>query len=137
MAKVAGVDVMLYLNTGTDVSPTFTVLGGQTEATLNREAEEIDVSSKDDPEGYGDSLMGKKTWSIECEGFLKDSDAAFEVLEQVFEARQALKVELRMPSGKTYSGTVRIAELPLEFPQDDGATFSTTLSGSGPLTITP
>ncbi|SHE66194.1 phage major tail protein, TP901-1 family [Seinonella peptonophila] len=137
MPKVAGVDVLLYLNTGTDVSPTYTVLGGQTEATLNREAEEIDVSAKTDPDDYGDFLIGKKTWNIECEGFYVDSDTAFDALEQAFENREHLMVELRMPSGKTYSGTVRIQELPMEFPQDDGTTFSTTLLGSGPLTITP
>jgi TP901-1 family phage major tail protein len=138
--KVAGVDVLLYVQTGTDQTsgdPIFTVLGGQGDATLNREAEEIDVSAKTDGNGYGDYLAGRKTWSIECEGFIVEDDAAYDTLEQKYEARETLKVELRMPSGKIYSGEVVITEFPLEFPQDDGATFSLTLQGRGPLTITP
>lgn len=157
MAKVAGVDVLLYVQDGYEEetpgggggnkedegvevkaqTPKFTVLGGQTEATLNREAEEIDVSSKDDADGYGDMLVGKKSWNIEAEGFYIDGDTAFEKIEDLFESRSHVNVELRMPSGKKYSGKCYITEFPYEFPQDDGATYSLTLVGAGPLVRTP
>jgi TP901-1 family phage major tail protein len=137
MAKVAGIDVLLYVDTDTTgTTPNFVVLGGQGDATLNREAEEVDVSAKTDGE-YGDFLAGRKTWNIECDGFIVENDAAFERMEQAYEAREALDVELRMPSGKKYSGTVIITEFPLEFAQEDGGSFSLTLTGKGPLTITP
>ena len=130
MEKVAGIDVLVYA----DVDGTMEVLGGQGDATLNREAEEIDVSAKTDGQ-YGDYLTGRKTWSVECEGFLVDGDAAFEALETKYEERNPVAIEIRMPSGKTYSGEVIITEFPLEFPQDDGSTFSLTMMGKGPLTI--
>jgi TP901-1 family phage major tail protein len=137
MAKVAGIDVLLYVDTDTTgTTPNLVVLGGQGDATLNREAEEVDVSAKTDG-AYGDFLPGRKTWSIECEGFIVESDAAFNRLEDAYENREALNVEIRMPSGKKYSGEVVITEFPLEFGQEDGATFSLTLTGKGALTITP
>ncbi|MBA4542888.1 phage tail protein [Thermoactinomyces daqus] len=134
--KIAGVDVLLYVNVGTDASPNYVVLGGQGDATLNRGADEIDVSSKTDPAGYGDTIIGRKNWSIECEGFIVDSDQALDHLETLFEDRQPVQVELRLPSGKKYSGAGYITDFPLEFPNDDGATYSLTISGSGALTIT-
>jgi len=136
MVKIAGVDVMVYVDTDTTgTAPNLVVLGGQTEATLNREAEEIDVSCKTDGK-YGDYLSGRINWSIECNGFIVEGDEAFDYLEQAFIERKPLKVEVRYPSGKTYTGEVTITEFPLEFPQDDGASFSLTLMGKGPLTIT-
>lgn len=133
--KLAGIDVMLYVDTDTTgTAPNYVLLGGQGDATLNREAEEIDVSDKTSG-AYGDYLTGRITWSIECDGFIVNGDPAFDVLEQAFEARRTLKVELRYPDGKTYSGEVIITEFPLEFPQDDGASFSLTLMGKGPLQI--
>ncbi|OYD08547.1 phage tail tube protein [Paludifilum halophilum] len=135
--KVAGVDILLYVNTGDSDTPNFVTLGGQGDATLNRGAEEVDVSAKTDGNGYGDFLPGRKSWSVECEGFIVDGDAAYEQLETKYEARESVQIELRMPSGKIYEGEVVITEFPMEFPQDDGATFSLTLQGRGPLTTTP
>jgi TP901-1 family phage major tail protein len=134
MAKIAGVDVLMKVNVGDEETPEFVVLGGQTNATLSREAEEIDVSAKTDPAGYGDFLVGRKSWSIECEGFMVDSDASIDHLEQIYEARAFVDLELAYPSGKKYSGKGVITEFSLEFPSDDGATYSLTITGAGPLT---
>jgi TP901-1 family phage major tail protein len=137
MAKIAGVDVLVYAMVTPEGggSPVATILGGQTEATLNREAEEMDVSSKDG-NGWTEILPGLKTWSIECEGFIVESDAALAALEDHFEQRTAVDLEVRFPDGTTYTGKAYITDFPLEFAQDDGATYSLTFSGTGALTRT-
>lgn len=134
--KIAGVDVLLYVNTGDEATPQYTVLGGQGDATLTREAEEIDVSAKTDPGGYGDSLVGRKRWSLECGGFIVAGDTALDKLEELYDQRGKVDVELRYPDGKTYKGSAYITEFSLDFPQDDGAQYSLTLSGASALTIT-
>lgn len=134
--KIAGVDVLLYVNVGTGSTPQYKVLGGQGDATLSREAEEIDVSAKTDPGGYGDSLVGRKRWSLECGGFIVADDEALDTLEELYDAREKVDVELRLPNGKTYQGSAYITEFSLDFPQDDGAQYSLTLSGASALTIT-
>lgn len=137
MAKVAGVDVLLYVNTGTDLTPVYTVLGGQGDAKLDRGAKEIDVTAKTDNSGYEDKLVGKKNWSLDCDGFIVEDDTALDLLEQIFEDRQKVMLEIRMPSGKKYSGSAVITDFPLDFKQDDGAAYSLKLSGASALTITP
>jgi TP901-1 family phage major tail protein len=139
MAKIAGVDVLLKVETGVDATSgtvTYTVLGGQSGATLNRSAETIDVTSKD-AQGWAESIAGVKSWSIECEGFIVEDDTALTKLEDAFNARTKLKAQIVFPSGKKYEGDVFITDFPMEFPQDDAVTFSVTLQGTGALTVTP
>ncbi|MEH7116909.1 phage major tail protein, TP901-1 family [Neobacillus vireti] len=130
MAKVAGVDVLLYA----DVAGTKTVVGGQSGATLNRKTDVIEVTSKES--GWAENLAGVKSWSIECEGYVVVSDQAYDALETAWENGTEVECEIRVPSGKTYSGKAIISEFPLEAPQDDALTFSLTLQGSGALTKT-
>lgn len=130
MAKVAGVDVLLYAKVGS----TPTVVGGQSGATLNRETNVIEVTSKES--GWAENLSGVKSWSIECEGYVVVSDSAYTALETAWENGDEIDVEIRVPSGSTYKGKALIAEFPLEAPQDDALTFSITLQGTGALTKT-
>ncbi|MBC9785503.1 phage major tail protein, TP901-1 family [Heliobacterium chlorum] len=138
MAKIAGVDVLLYVQTGTDTAtgtPTYTVVGGQSGATLNRSANLIETTSKD-AYGWAENVAGVLSWSIECDGFMLDSDTALDHLDEVFNSRSTLKAEIRLPSGKKYTGTCIITDFPYEFPQDDAATYKLTLTGTGALTVT-
>lgn len=136
MAKIAGVDVLLYANvdngTGTKEK---TVVGGQSGATLNRETNVIEVTSKES--GWAENLSGVKSWSIEAEGYVVVSDVAYDALEDAWEAGETIEAEIVVPSGKTYSGECVIAEFPLEAPQDDAMTFSISLTGTGALVKAP
>jgi TP901-1 family phage major tail protein len=132
MAKIAGVDVLLYAMVG--ATPTKTVVGGQSGATLNRETNVMEVTSKES--GWAENLAGIKSWSIECEGYVVVSDSAYDAIETAWENGEALEVEIVVPSGNTYKGTAIISEFPLEAPQDDAMTFSITLQGTGALTKT-
>jgi TP901-1 family phage major tail protein len=133
MPKIAGVDVLLYAST--DGGTTQNVVGGQSGATLNRETNVIEVTSKES--GWAENLAGIKSWSIECEGYVVVSDAAYDSLETAWENGEEIDVEINVPSGNTYSGKAIIAEFPLEAPQDDAMTFSITLQGTGALAKAP
>jgi TP901-1 family phage major tail protein len=129
MPKIAGVDVLLYAST--DGGTTKNVVGGQSGATLNRETNVIEVTSKES--GWSENLAGIKSWSIECEGYVVVSDSAYDALETSWENGDEIDVEIVVPSGNTYSGKAIISEFPLEAPQDDAMTFSITLQGTGAL----
>lgn len=135
--KVAGVDVLLKLK---DESGEYVVLGGQTGATLNREAETIDTTDKTS-KGFSSSMVGIISWSIDADGFVVLGDEGFELIEDTFLARKPFIAEIRVGDddnehGRTYSGEVYITELPLEFAQDDAVTYSLSLQGNGELTRT-
>lgn len=129
MAKVAGVDVLLYATIGG--SGTRQVVGGQSGATLNRETNVIEVTSKES--GWAENLTGVKSWSIDCEGYVVVDDTAYTALEDAWEDGTEIDVEIVVPSGSTYSGKAIIASFPLEAPQDDAMTFSLSLTGTGAL----
>lgn len=134
MTKVAGVDVLLKV---TDDTGNLRVVGGQTGATLNREAETIDTTDKTS-DGWASSLAGIKNWSIDADGFVVLGNEAFDLIEDTFDAREKLIAEIRVgadhnENGKTYMGEVYIVDLPLEFAQDDAVTYSISLQGNGKL----
>lgn len=137
MAKIAGVDVLLKV---ADEDGTMIVLGGQTGATLNREAETIDTTDKTS-KGFSSSMAGVIGWSIDADGFVVLGDEGFDLIEETFLARKPFTAETRVGAddnadGRTYSGEVYITELPLEFAQDDAVTYSLSLQGNGELVRT-
>ncbi|MTV51039.1 phage major tail protein, TP901-1 family [Heliobacillus mobilis] len=135
MAKLAGVDVLLYVKTGgTDDTPTYTVLGGQSGATLNRATHVVDVTSKD-ANGWAENVAGVNSWTLECNGFLIADDTATVYLEQSWLNRAMIKAEIRFPSGRKYTGHCIISDFPYEFPQDGAATYKLSLTGTGALIL--
>lgn len=138
MAKIAGVDVLIYVQTGTDASqqPIMTVLGGQSNATLNRNTNIVNTTSKDDG-GWAANVAGINSWGLECEGYMMASDTALDKMEEIWANRQTVIAEIRMPSGKKYKGTCIISDFPAEFPQEDAATYSISFTGTGSLTVVP
>lgn len=135
--KVAGVDVLLKFK---DETGKLVVLGGQTGATLNREAETIDTTDKTSG-GWKSSLAGTLAWSIDADGFVVLGDKAFTLIEDAFLGRQEVEAEIRMGGdsdveGITYTGNGYLVDLPLDFAQDDAVTYSLSLEGSSPLVRT-
>lgn len=135
MAYEKGVSVLLKVNTGTDLLPVWTAVGGQRGATLNRSADTIETTSKDST-GYKSYAYGFKDWSIDADGLLVTDDAGYGELEDAFIAGTTIKVDVVMASGDKYSGDVIITDFPIEAPYDDMTTYSVTLQGSGALTKT-
>lgn len=134
MTKVAGVDVLLKV---VDEDGTKVVVGGQTGATLNREAETIDTTDKTS-EGFASSIAGTISWSIDSDGFIVLGDKAFDLIETTFLARKQVECEIRVGAndnadGVTYSGKGYIVDLPLDFAQDDAVTYSIAIQGASAL----
>lgn len=137
MSKVAGVDVLLTVKTGTS---NFTTIGGQKGASLTRSANTIDVTDKNS-QGWVTSMAGLKTWAIDCDGFVVLGDVALEALFTAFNARTAIDITMRIGAtsdvaGYTYTGTVIITDFPEEFKAEDAVTFKLSLKGASPLVRT-
>jgi len=135
MAKTRGVDILIFVNTGTDQSPIWTVVGGQRNATLHEEAETIDVTAKDSQ--AQEFEYGPYTWTISCDGIYIKDDEAYIALRNALRQRQ--KVKVRVKEGETYTaeGLALVTSNDLEAPYNDAATYSLELQGTGPLTENP
>lgn len=135
MAKMQGMKCKVYIVDNTDpLNPVETVLAGQRNATLNRSAETIDATSKDTEGYWKENLQGFKEWSIDCDGALVESDAAYAKLEEKFLNSENVDVKIIMGSGTEYSGNAVLTDFPLDMPYDDLVTYSLSLTGSGALT---
>ena len=127
MSKVKGVDVQVKVGSN--------FVAGERNATLNRSAETIDVTTKDS-EGWKENEASFKEWGVDSDGLMIENDTAFEALETAFENGEAVALEIALPSGKKYSGNAIITDFPLEAPYDDEMTYSVSFVGTGALTIT-
>lgn len=134
MGKVAGVDVLLKVKKGSS----FVAVGGQKGASLSRSAETIDVSDKNS-NGWSESMVGLKSWSVDCDGFVVLGDEALTELYGAFDERKPVEIEIKVGTGTTgysYTGSAVIVDFPEEYPSDDAVSFSISLQGASPLTRT-
>ena len=127
--KVRGWDVLILANTGTAEAPVLTPVAGQRGATLNRESDELDTSSKDS-DGWADSDYGVNSWGFELDGVLSETDEGYEAMELAWEEKEPVFVVWQKPN-RVYGGWANISEIPEEAPHDDVATYSMTLAGRG------
>ncbi len=109
---------------------TLNTLAYQRGGTLNRTAEDIDITSKDNA-AWEDVLSGKRTWGLSVDGLIVVGDSAYEDLETAFATDVAVIVSVARPDAKFWEGNARITDFPLDFGFDAGATYSITLKGIG------
>lgn len=128
--KIAGVDVLLMVEVGGEK----VAIGGQKGASLTRSAETIDVTDKTSG-GWAESIMGLKSWSIECEGLVTLGDKGLEHLHTCFDNGTLIDAAIQVVGneGYSYKGKVLITDFPEEYAQDDAVTYSVTLQGASAL----
>ena len=127
---VDGVDFLLYINTGTELEPVWSVLGGQRGATFKRQADEIDASSKTS-KGWKDTIPGLRSWGIEADALVLEDDAALDKWYDCYMNRNPVQVRYARKDGSKWEGKATITDLSEETPHDDVATYKLTLSGIG------
>ncbi|SFG10667.1 phage major tail protein, TP901-1 family [Sporolactobacillus nakayamae] len=135
MAKVKGVNCKLYVVDSDPENPT--ILAGQRNATLNRSTDTIETTAKDSEGGWKENEAAFKEWSIDADGLLVESDAAYDTLEEKFNNSEKVDVVIIMQNGSKYKGKAVLNDFPIEMPYDDMATYSSSFTGDGPLTKTP
>ena len=102
MAKIRGVDVLLSVGGQT--------VGSQRNASLKMDGKEIDVSDKTTG-GWDTMIVGNRSWAIDCEAILLDSDAGQDAIEAAFLAGTQVSVAIAVGARGTYSGTASIVSL--------------------------
>ncbi|WP_279010859.1 phage tail tube protein [Synergistes jonesii] len=127
-----GKDFLLKINTGQAVSPTWTTVGGQRSADLNRNADSIDVSHKTSGSWKG-FKAGLRGWSIDLGGLVLLTDAGVEALETAFVQGKEVNIALFYPDGTKQTGWGSITEFSISSPHDGAAEISGTIEGNGPL----
>jgi TP901-1 family phage major tail protein len=134
MAKVKGLDIYLKVNTGTEASPVWTKVGGQTGATFDRGAAVIDITDKDSG-GDEEHLPGVRNWSVSFDAFLIEDNAGFLEVETAFDAGEQKQFQIITP-GYAYMGKASVESLSVAADKDAAGVASFSLKGTGALTKT-
>lgn len=110
----------------------FAKVAAQRGGTLNRSADTLDASSKEDY-GWANNEAGIKSWSLDCDGLFVENNNGFDALNVAWVNGDCVRVRVRFPSGLTFVGNAIITDFPIEFPYDDAVTYSLTFEGKGAL----
>lgn len=136
MPPVSGNGFILKVNTGTqypgDGTPTFTTLANQSGCTLTLDTDEIDTTNKDSA-NWKEALNGIRSWSIDFEAMLIETDAPYTTLITCYTSNLPLKFQILTPGAKTFTGRGIVTSLSIEGPFNDAATISGSVSGTTSL----
>ena len=79
---IAGKDILLCIWSidGTELL----AISGQQGLTINRSADQIEITSKDTQGGWKSYLAGMKEWSIDNDGLYVPNDQSHRILSQAF-----------------------------------------------------
>jgi len=128
MPEINGTEVLLYVNTGSVGSPTWTVVGSQNDATIDQTSDFIDTSSKDSRNRKG--LAGRYSWSASFDALYVPGSASYAALKTAMRSGTLIGVR-KNESGIAleYSYAV-VASLSDSFPDQGAAAVSISLEGT-------
>lgn len=133
VSGTSGISFLVRVNTGTEGSPVWTVVGGQRGGTLNRSATPVNLGSKDTA-GWPALVPGEREWSIDFDGLVIEGNAGYTLLENAYLNNTRVQVQLVTPTNVRYQGFAILTDFPIEAPYDGEATLSGTLQGASALT---
>ncbi len=136
MGKVAGVDILILVDTGTSGTPAWTAVGGQRGATLSESVDTIDMTTKQSG-GYTEHEYGLASWTISADGLYVSDDTGYKALVDAMRQKKKLKVRWQEAGTDTYEGDCLVTSRDLEGPYDGEATYSVELQGTGAPVLTP
>ena len=132
-SATVGKDYLLYINTGTVIFPTWTLIGGQKSSDLTRKAVSIDVSHKTSG-GWESKKAGLRGWSIALDGLLLLQDAGIAALDYAFTNALEVNIKLVYPDGTSRTGWGSVIDFSESNPADKDAGIKGTIEGNGAIT---
>ena len=132
-----GTDLILKVDTSGGGSPS--LLGASTSCTVSYSLDTFETTNKDSSHTKA-YLPAAHGWTMDCEAFYTtDETNAPDNLMAALSARTQIDVEFNQASATTgdykYTGKAYITSCTLNAPNEDAATYSISLQGTGALTI--
>ena len=133
MTTAAQNGVSFILQSSPDNGVTWHTIAGATKAQLQRQAAEIDTTTKDDNSDES-ALPGKRKWSITFDQLWVSGDAGQLDLVTAWQAGTIIKARIQYNgSSNTETGSCFVTGLTEDLPDNGAVTFTGTLRGVGQL----
>jgi TP901-1 family phage major tail protein len=124
-----GSDLLILVNTGTPETPTYSVVGCQRDATIERTAAEIDVSCKDSADFRG--LPGRRKSTLTLDKLYVPTDQDYQALEAAYENNELILIARQESGDVTATADAFVTSLSESFPDQDAAIVSISLTVDG------
>lgn len=131
-AATAGKDIIISIWNATGSK--LLAVKGQKSLKLNRKADSIDITTKDDAD-WKSKMAGMKEWGLDTDGIYVTSDESHRELSAAFENSNPvlIKVTNKKTASDMFGGLASITDYSVEAPYDDAMTYSLSLEGMGKL----
>ena len=124
-----GTDVLILVNTGTEVSPVYTAVGSQRDASLDETNDEIDISSKDGRAGR--YLAGRYGATMSLEALYVPDSVGYLALKSAMRDGTLIKVRISEDAVETEEADAIVTGLSSGYPDQGEATVSIDLRIDG------
>ena len=121
-----GTDVVLLVNTGTELTPVYEVVGSQRDVTFELTTAEIDVSSKDARTTR--VIGGRDKQTLSLEGLYVPTNDAYLALEAAREDGELILVAKQVDGVTVATASALITSLSQNFPDQEAATVSISMT---------
>lgn len=121
-----GTDFLVLVNTGTDVTPVYEVVGCQRGATLDETTAEIDASCKTSRNTR--VLAGRYKATLSLEGLYVPDDDAYQTLADAMRSGEFVTLVKQYDGNITESAEAVITSLSESHPDQDVSTISAAFS---------
>ena len=132
-----GKDIMVYVNTGTDETPSWSPTAAATSHKISSTSEKKTRKTKDSTGLYSDSRVVGLSQTITVDALSGDGAASYDALYAMWKAAKPVKLKYSTTaeaSGDKYEeGLYIIDTLEETSPADDDATYSATFSNAGAI----
>lgn len=128
-----GTDVLLLVNTGTDLVPSYEAVGSQRDVTLEETTEEIDVSSKDSRAKR--VLPGRYGATISLDALYVPTDSAYGKLKNAMRNGTLIMVAKEVDDVTIETASALITSMSEADPDQAESTISISLTLDGEWTV--
>jgi predicted secreted protein len=144
MASVInGTNILLYqYDTETSIGIPF---GAATNCTFSTSVDQVEVTTTNS-ESYKEYLGSQISWNISADGFIALSDYSYLFLLNKLQAKEQIVVKFQIDNDNgdgsedlgysVFTGLANIVNLDMTGPVEGAATYSVSLQGTGPYTVT-
>jgi TP901-1 family phage major tail protein len=124
-----GSDLLILVNTGTPSVPTYSVVGCQRDASIERTAAEIDVSCKDGADYRG--LPGRRKSTLTLDKLYVPTDDDYQALEAAYQNGELILIARQESGVVTATADAFVTSLSESFPDQDAAIVAISMTVDG------
>jgi TP901-1 family phage major tail protein len=131
-----GLDMLLKINTGTDLAPVFTTVAAIQSKNFGLNQEVVEITNQDSPNRWRELLSGAGNRKANISGSGMATPAGAAILYAAWAGGVSKQCQVIVPGLGTFTGPYMIPKLDFKGPHDKEVTFDINLESAGEVVMT-